>query len=113
MEVLGNILLLYENTLMCNFSRILKSLFFFRHYKNLRQGFSLNRPNKLSVFCAKASVQKVVLESPQTAGGAAMRPPPPEGRYIVLELKPMTSAYKNCSKYSMVTVFMLSMGLIR
>ena len=69
-------------------------LFFFRHYKNLRQGFSLNRPNKFSVFCAKASVQKVALEFPSDT---PVQRSPPDGKYIVLELTLMQSAYKSKS----------------
>ncbi len=67
-----------------------------RHYKNLRQGFSLSRPTKFLVFCVRASLRTLSLPpGPSTSLQSA----PGDGRYVVLELKHVQSAYTREYKF--------------
>ncbi len=63
-----------------------------RHYKSLRQGFSLSRPEKFSVFCVKASIEKVSLEFPP---GTAVEGLQSDGKYMMLNCQLLHSAYKS------------------
>nr|WDE40062.1 Period [Platynereis dumerilii] len=74
-----------------------KTMFFFRlrHYKSLRQGFSLNRSDKYTVFCGRTKIQKVPLSFPPGIPAEGLQS---DNMYLVLECLPLHSAYsKPCS----------------
>ena len=73
------------------------TLFFrLRHYKSLRQGFSLSRGERYTAFCIRAGHQKVNLSFPPGTPAEGLQS---NNMYIVLQCTPLSSAFKGKIKY--------------
>ncbi|ELU11162.1 hypothetical protein CAPTEDRAFT_202301 [Capitella teleta] len=80
--------------------RSLVNPFYFklRHYKSLRTGFNLVRPDRFTAFYGRVSIQSLCIANDQTGKEGDDSEPPSAEDYMVIECQPIRSAFREPGK---------------